>query len=78
MPIKKSISLDQQIRLARHRARLRRLPSPRNIKQTLSKRSIRSKRSIDTNTNETDDNSNLGSIGMGKNPFYFIFMKQFG
>ncbi|KAK8743801.1 hypothetical protein OTU49_001273 [Cherax quadricarinatus] len=46
MPSKKSGTLDQIARLARHRALMDRRPSnSRSIKQTLSKRSIHSKRS---------------------------------
>ncbi|XP_045602006.1 myelin regulatory factor-like protein isoform X5 [Procambarus clarkii] len=48
MPSKKSGTLDQMARLARHRAQLSRPSSSRSIKQTLSKRSIHSKRSTES------------------------------
>ena len=47
MPSKKSVPYEQHLRLARYRARHQRPPSSRDIKQTISKRSVRSKRNID-------------------------------
>ncbi|XP_042242151.1 myelin regulatory factor-like protein isoform X3 [Homarus americanus] len=48
MPSKKSGPHDQMARLARHRAQMSRPSNSRSIKQTLSKRSIHSKRSTDS------------------------------
>ncbi|XP_050718527.1 myelin regulatory factor-like protein isoform X2 [Eriocheir sinensis] len=48
IPSKKSSSIDQMVRLARHRAHMNRPSNSRSIKQTLSKRSIQTKRSTNS------------------------------